>query len=76
MDVEELEARFREMDEREQSEPLNVDLEGDTESSANLTVSAERKVSVDVRGADDSDRGTGPGEKVESKTLLDVNLGD
>lgn len=73
MDVEELESRFREIDDEvSDSDPVKASVEGDTESSGSLSVSVERKVIAGTERGGDAPRS----RSVESRTLLDVNLSE
>lgn len=73
MNVQELEARFREIDEAAESEPVKVSVEGDSESDASLNVTVSRKAATGLNreGFESSaDRGA-----AVSETLLDVSVG-
>lgn len=76
MNIQELEARFKEIDERAKAEPVEVNLVGATEASSNLNISVERKVSADFNLGEPTSPIVGGITSVQTETLLDVNLGD
>lgn len=74
MNIYELEARFKEIDERAKVDSVDVRLEGDSESSGNLSVSVREKAQplkphADLSGILDS-------TPVQTETLLDVDLSE
>lgn len=77
MDIQELEARFEEIDQRSDSEPVQVNLAGDAESSGTLNVTVKRKVrATEVDGEAPNTPAPAESISVPSETLLDVNLAD
>jgi len=73
MDIQELEARFKEIDERAKAESVEVKVEGDADSYGNLRVSARRTAS---RRSDTEAPPPAHGEagSAQTETLLDVDL--
>lgn len=76
MDIQELEARFKEIDERSESERVEVNVAGETESSGELNVSVGREVGADLHAEEAPPPDAGDLSAVGSETLLDVNLGE
>lgn len=71
MNIRELEARLKEIDARAESAPVEASLEGDSESSVKLSVSAWRPPPAPGGEAESAHAGLG-----EPETLLDVDLSE
>lgn len=73
MNIQELEARFREIDARAESEPVAVSVVGEAESDANLSVSVQPTARPRAGEAVDPEA---PHAPAPPEVLLDVNLAE
>jgi hypothetical protein len=78
MDVEELESRFRQIDELAKKSSVDVRVGGDAESSGglNIVVKEKRDPSAPARGASPSTGDKTASVSSATKTLLDIDLND
>ena len=76
MNIRDLEARLKEIDERSESEPVEANLEGENEFSVKLNVTALRRASEGARGMPEALGATESFPAEPGQTLLDVNLSD